>query len=248
MLNARDIRGEYMDILKKENYNFEDLKHIVKILRSENGCPWDAEQTHESIRNNFIEEVYEAAEAIDENNPELLKEELGDVLLQVLMHARISEESGGFDIDGVCDGICKKLILRHPHVFGGTAEPGAADTADKVLGRWENIKIEEKGLTDPQQYLKNTPKTLPALMRAEKIYKRAVKSKLIKPKNIEKKSVKHAINVLNTEINGNIETNAFETLGRIFFELAGLSSELGINPEQALYFYTEQFIKNLSTK
>ncbi|MBE6898947.1 MAG: nucleoside triphosphate pyrophosphohydrolase, partial [Ruminococcaceae bacterium] len=102
---------------KKESYNVEDLRRIVEHLRSEEGCPWDREQTHESIRQDLLEETYEAAEAIDLQDTELLKEELGDVLLQVVFHSRMEEEKGSFDFDAVCDGICRKLITRHPHVF-----------------------------------------------------------------------------------------------------------------------------------
>ena len=106
-----------MNFTEKENYNFNDLVEIVKILRAPDGCPWDREQTHKSIRSNFIEETYEAVEAIDTDDLDLLKEELGDVLLQVALHAEIESEQGTFDINDVCDGICKKLIIRHPHVF-----------------------------------------------------------------------------------------------------------------------------------
>ena len=107
-----------MVFTEKPRYDFNDLVEIVKILRAPGGCPWDRAQTHKSIRNNFIEETYEAVEAIDNSDAELLKEELGDVLLQVALHAEIEREGGGFDMDDVCDGICKKLIIRHPHVFG----------------------------------------------------------------------------------------------------------------------------------
>ena len=103
------------DFVKKERYSIEDLLEIMSLLRSENGCPWDKEQTHQSIRQNFIEETYEAVEAIDTDDTELLKEELGDVLLQVVFHAVMEEEDGRFDINDVADGICKKLIIRHPH-------------------------------------------------------------------------------------------------------------------------------------
>ena len=107
-----------IDFEKKSSYGVEDLREIVRILRAPGGCPWDREQDHHSIRRNLLEEAYEAAEAIDEGNPEHLQEELGDVLLQVVFHARMEEEQGGFDLDDVADGICKKLIYRHPHVFG----------------------------------------------------------------------------------------------------------------------------------
>ena len=228
-----------MAILKKENYNFEDLKEIVRVLRSESGCPWDREQTHKSMRNNFIEEVYEAVEAIDENRPELLKEELGDVLVQIVMHANISEEAGGFDIDGVCDEICKKLILRHPHVFGETPAAGA-DTPEQVLANWEEIKIKEKGLENTREYLESTAKSLPALIRAEKIYKRAVKRGVSEPADISGKLEQLSEDIKNMK-------NAAD-FGRILFDVAALASELDISSEQALYDYNEQLIRTIYQK
>lgn len=126
-----------MDFKEKENYKFNDLIEIVKILRSPSGCPWDREQTHKSIRSNFIEETYEAVEAIDTDDKELLKEELGDVLLQVVLHSEIESEEKGFTIDDVCAGICKKLIIRHPHVFGSRRRRHNR-TGAKKLGRNQN--------------------------------------------------------------------------------------------------------------
>ena len=119
----------------------EDLLKIMEMLRGEGGCPWDREQTHQSIRKNMIEEAYETAEAIDLGDAVMLREELGDVLMQVVFHARISQEEGGFSFDDVCDGICKKLILRHPHIFGSVQ---VSDSAE-VLKNWDAIKKEEKG-------------------------------------------------------------------------------------------------------
>ncbi len=124
----------------KDKYGVYDLYKLVGVLRGENGCPWDKVQTHESIRNNFIEEVYEACEAIDEKSTEHLREELGDVLLQVMFHASIDEDAGHFDIDDAADECCKKLILRHPHVFGDVQVSGS----DEVLVNWDNIKRVEK--------------------------------------------------------------------------------------------------------
>jgi len=229
-----------MDI-KKESYNFEDLREILKILRSPDGCPWDREQTHESIRNEFIEEVYEAVEAIDTANPELLCEELGDVLLEVMFHSRISEEAGGFNLDDVCDGICKKLILRHPHVFGDAT----ADSVEQVLSNWEDIKIKEKGLDDPREYLESAAKSLPALLRAAKIYKRAIKRGLVEAENCGENLESDIKNI--AKINSG-NTELFETIGRVLFNIAGLASELDINAEHALYDYSEQFIKRILTK
>ena len=120
----------------KPSYDFQDLIEIVRILRHPGGCPWDQEQTHQSIRRNFIEEACEAAEAIDEDDPEHLKEELGDVLLQVLFHTSIEEDAGRFDLNDVADGVCKKLIYRHPHVFGNVT----VGSTGEVLSNWEELK------------------------------------------------------------------------------------------------------------
>ncbi len=160
-----------MEFELKEIYNFEDLLNIVKILRSENGCPWDKEQTHHSIRNNFIEEVYEVVEAIDTDDVVLLKEELGDVLLHVVFHAELETENGGFDINAVCDGICKKLIFRHPHVFSNTLANSTAD----VLANWEELKSKEKGYSTITESMQNIATTLPATMRATKLRNKASK-------------------------------------------------------------------------
>ena len=130
-----------VDYQQKKHYSIDDLIEIVKLLRGEGGCPWDREQTHESIRSDFIEETCEAIEAIDLKDTELLREELGDVLLQVVFHCRIEEENGTFRFDDVCDEICKKLIIRHPHVFGDVL----ADTTDQVLKNWDAIKMKTKG-------------------------------------------------------------------------------------------------------
>ena len=137
----------------KPTYNVEDLRQIVALLRAPGGCPWDGAQTHESLRRNFIEEAYEVAEAIDEASPAHLKEELGDVLLQVLFHASIEEDAGRFNLDEVADGICKKLIFRHPHVFG----QGGEGTPDS----WEALKRQEKGQTTETETLQAVAKSLP---------------------------------------------------------------------------------------
>ena len=149
----------------KEKYNFDDLVKIMKVLRGPDGCPWDAEQTHESIRKNFIEETYEAVEAIDNGDRDLLKEELGDVLLQVIYHAAMEEEAGVFNIDDVCHDVVYKLVVRHPHIFGDVK----ADTAEEVLSNWEKIKQQQKGQETATETLKSVPKVLPALMRSTKV-------------------------------------------------------------------------------
>ena len=129
-----------MEFEYKDKYNVNDLVKIVKILRSPNGCPWDKVQTHQTIRQDFIEEVYEAAEAIDENDIEHLREELGDVLLQVVFHCVLEEEKDNFTLEDAADDVCHKMILRHPHVFGDEK----AETPEEALDIWKRVKAEEK--------------------------------------------------------------------------------------------------------
>ena len=142
-------------------YGVEDLKRIVKILRSPEGCPWDREQTHESIRSNFLEETHEAIEAINNGDVPALREELGDVLMQVTLHTQIATELGEFTFDDVVDEVCRKLIVRHPHVFGNVQ----ADTSEQVLANWEVIKSEEKERVTVTDKLRAIPPMLPALMQ-----------------------------------------------------------------------------------
>lgn len=156
----------------EERYGIEDLLEIMQTLRGENGCPWDREQDHRSIRSNVIEEAYEVADAIDRSDPSALCEELGDLLLQVVFHARMEEEAGGFDFNDVCDGICKKLILRHPHVFADVK----VDSSSQVLDNWEAIKKVEKHQESFTDTLSSVPVAFPAVMRAQKVQKRACKA------------------------------------------------------------------------
>ena len=161
------------DFTFRDRYSPEDLRRIVEILRNpDGGCPWDIEQTHSSIRKNFIEETYEACDAIDRKDDEALCEELGDVLLQVLLHARMAEERGAFSLDDVADGEAKKLIYRHPHVFSDVTVSGSAE----VLSNWDVLKKAEKRQKDLKDELDAVPRTFPALMRGEKLSKRAVKA------------------------------------------------------------------------
>lgn len=151
---------------EKQQYTADDLAAIIAILREpEGGCPWDKVQTHTSIRMNFLEEAYEAVDAIDLNDPELLCEELGDVMMQVVFHAQIEREAGHFTFDEVCDGVCRKLIERHPHIFGG----------DESIKDWDSLKNKEKGRLTLADDLESVPKALPALMRAAKLQKRAAR-------------------------------------------------------------------------
>lgn len=221
----------------KEYYKFEDLVDIVEILRSENGCPWDREQTHESIRQNFIEEVYEAIEAIDTNDMPLLREELGDVLLQIVLHAQMERELGTFDMDAVCDEICKKLIVRHPHVFGDVV----AETTNEVLSNWDAIKKETKGQKTQSEVLTSVAMSLPSLMRAQKVQKRASKVGFDWPDAMgafekiaeETEELKEAIVC---------ESNQEEELGDLLFAVVNVARHIHVDAERALEKATEKFI------
>ena len=161
-----------VDFECKPRYDIQDLLRIMELLRSPDGCPWDRAQTHQSIRRGMLEEAYEAAEAIDTDNAALLKEELGDVLMQVVFHAGIEADAGRFDMDDVCDGVVKKLLYRHPHVFGD----GQAETADTVPASWEQLKRQEKGQKTTADALDAVARSLPGLWRAEKIQKKAAEA------------------------------------------------------------------------
>ena len=161
-----------VDFQCKNRYGFEDLLEVMRLLRAPGGCPWDAEQTHASIRRDFLEETYEALDAIDREDPVDMCEELGDMLLQVVFHTQIETEQGRFTMDDVVDGVCKKMIFRHPHVFGGTME---ADTSEQVLVNWEMLKRKEKDQRTTADAIEAVPHTLPALWRAEKVQKKTAK-------------------------------------------------------------------------
>ncbi len=218
----------------KENYTVDDLRRLVAVLRHPGGCPWDGEQTHESIRRNFIEEAYEVAEAIDEKSPAHLKEELGDVLLQVLFHASIEEDAGRFDLDDVADGICKKLIFRHPHVFGGAAE-----------SNWEELKRQEKGQTTYTATLQSVARSLPGLWRAEKLQTKAAKA------GFEWPDVQGAMDKLAEELDElrtavRDKSNVEEELGDLLFAAVKVGRFFQIDPEDALAGTCEKFIRRFA--
>ena len=226
-----------VDFQYKDSYGVKDLEEIVRILRAPGGCPWDAEQTHQSIRRNFLEEAYEAVEAIDEDSPEHLEEELGDVLLQVVMHARMEEEAGRFNLDGVADGICKKLIYRHPHVFGDVSVSGTGE----VLSNWEALKRKEKGQATNTDALEAVARSLPALWRAEKVQKKARKAGFDWP------DVSGALDKLTEELSELKEAvanggNVAEELGDLLFSAVNAARFLKVDPEDALNGATDKFI------
>jgi len=221
--------------------NTENLQRLIEViakLRSSEGCPWDREQTHQSLRQNFIEETYEAVDAIDENNMKELKEELGDVLLQVVLHSQIASEAGEFNIDDVAKNITEKLIRRHPHVFSDVEVSGT----EEVLTNWEEIKKQEK--PERTSVLSGISKSQPALMTAYKISKKAVKVGFEWP-SIE--SLKDCIKSEFKEFDeaaklGNKEQMEDE-LGDILFSIVNLARWYHIEPEVALSKANKKFIK-----
>ncbi|HPY84195.1 nucleoside triphosphate pyrophosphohydrolase [Ruminococcus sp. XPD3002] len=228
---------------QKDHYSIDDLLDIVRLLRGEGGCPWDREQTHESIKSDFIEETCEAIEAIDLKDTELLREELGDVLLQVVFHCRIEEETGSFTFDDICDGICKKLIIRHPHVFGDVL----AENTDQVLKNWDAIKMETKGQESYTETLKSVAKSLPALMRAQKVGKRAMRA------GMDFRCADDAIACISNEkaeldsaVAEGDKQHIYEEMGDLLFSCVNAARHLGIDAEQALKDSTEKFIKRFS--
>lgn len=224
-------------LLEKDNYDIDDLVTVVEVLRSEEGCPWDREQTHKSIRKDFIEETYEVIEAIDTEDPVLLREELGDVLLQVVFHTEIEKENGVFDIKDVANDICVKLIHRHPHVFGDVI----AETSDKVLQNWEVIKSEEKERITITDKLRSIPPMLPALMRAEKVGKKASCFDFSNADEVMLK-VKEELSELEEAIAENNKNNIEEEMGDLIFSVVSLCRKLGVEPEVALNKATDKFI------
>lgn len=226
-------------LLNKEHYDFYDLCDVMEILRAPGGCPWDREQTHESIRQNFIDETYEAIEGIDTRDRELLCEELGDVMMQVVFHAQIDKEEGGFDIGDVTDGVVKKLIYRHPHVFADTV----AETSDAVLVNWEKLKAKEKHRDTVTSTLESVPKPLPALMRAEKVGKKAAKVgfDFECAEDAAKKIVEETEEFLNAP-----ENMREEELGDLLFAVVNTARKYGISAELALTRATDKFISRFA--
>ncbi|MBP9989643.1 MAG: nucleoside triphosphate pyrophosphohydrolase [Ruminococcus sp.] len=223
----------------KDKYNFYDLVKIMKALRAEGGCAWDRAQTHESIKKNLIEETYETIEAINKKNPEMLCEELGDMLMQVVFHAEMEDEIGNFDIDDVADGNCKKLIERHPHVFGEIK----ADTVDDVLTTWDAVKRKTKGQKTTSQAIDSVPRELPALMRADKIQSKASKA------GFDWDEVGGALDKLNEEIkelreavSHNDKDEINEELGDVLFSVVNVSRFVDIDAEESLTASTDKFV------
>ena len=224
-------------VSKEAPYTYEDLITVVELLRSEGGCPWDMEQTHKSIRNDFIEETYEVIEAIDTEDPALLREELGDVLLQVVFHARIEEEQDVFGMPEVANDICAKLIHRHPHVFGTVEVENSAE----VLRNWEAIKGEEKQRITMTDKLRAIPPMYPALMRAQKVGKKAACFDFETTQAVYDKLDEEIAEVKAAAASGDADAVA-EELGDLLLTVTSLARKLGVKSEEALFHATNKFI------
>ena len=227
-----------MNFTEKESFDFNDLVEIMKFLRAPGGCPWDMVQTHESIRSNFIEETYEVIEAIDTKDSELLKEELGDVLLQVVFHAEMSAEENDFDINDVINGICKKLVVRHPHVFGDVKADNSAD----ALKSWDDVKMQTKSQKKQSEAMDSVSKALPSLMRAAKIQQKAAKvgfdwDDVSGPLD----KIVEETNELKTAIQNGDAENQAEELGDLLFSVVNVSRFLKVDSEKALYDACDKF-------
>ena len=221
----------------KDKYTLEDFRTIMAILRGEDGCPWDKVQTHESIQRDLLEEAYETVTAIDAGDMENLQEELGDLQMQVLFHARIEEEKGGFTFDDVCDGACKKLIRRHPHVFGKLE----LDTPEEVLVTWDEVKRQEKAQTSTSEAMKSVAAGLPALWRAEKVQKKAKKEGFDWP---DWRGARDKLSEELGELDEAIEKGerVEEELGDVLAAAVNLARLLKIDPEKALNGSTDRFV------
>ena len=230
------IEQEILTLMKKDRYDFADLTAITRILRSEKGCPWDREQDHHSVRSSMIEETYEVIEAIDTDDPVLLREELGDAMFQVMFHAQIEAEKNSFDVSDVVDDICKKMIHRHPHVFGTVQ----ADTSDAVLQNWEVIKTEEKQRNTLSDKLRAIPPMMPALMRASKVSKKAGRTEHV----TEEELIDDLVERL-TSLKAQNADASEATIGEILLQVVDLSRVLCVDAELALTRKIDRFIDEI---
>ena len=213
-------------------YTADDLVRIITLLRDPvNGCPWDKVQTHTSIRMNFLEEAYEAVDALDLDDPVLMCEELGDVLMQVAFHTCIEQENGRFTWEQVCDGVCQKLIERHPNIFG--TQPGYEGITD-----WDALKNKEKGRRTLADDLESVPRAMPALMRAAKLQKRAARHGAA-PQGSDAAALTAAAERLQTAEPAGAQ--AEQAVGELLFAAANLARQAGVDPEQALQKANEAF-------
>jgi len=230
-----------VDFESKLRYDVYDLRNLMSLLRSPDGCPWDSEQTHESIRRNLLEEAYEAAEAIDNGDTDNLVEELGDVLMQVVFHADIAGDTGRFTLDDIADAACRKLIRRHPHVFGDVK----ARNGNESLAFWDDIKRGEKSQDTVSDAMTSVAHSLPALWRAEKIQKKAAKVGFDWPDHTgATDALRGELGELEDAIasGGDVEGE----LGDILFSAVNVARFFSIDPEQALGAASDKFISRFT--
>lgn len=219
-----------LDWSPRAPYTAEQLLEILHILRDpESGCPWDKVQTHASIRKNFLEETCEALEAIDADDPQMMREELGDVLMQVAFHAVIEEERGRFTFEDVCREVCEKLVFRHPNIFASSAAENAG------INGWDALKNKEKGRTTLADELDTVPATLPALMRAQKLQKRAARC------GVAEKDPEQARQALQQAVKNWDETSSAQAAGDLLFAAANAMRLAGVDAEEALTFASRRF-------
>ena len=231
-----------VDFQCKRRYGWADFLEIMRLLRAPGGCPWDAEQTHGSIRRNFLEETYEVLDALDRDDPHGMCEELGDILMQVALHTQMEAERGRFTMGDVVDGVSKKLVYRHPHVFGGTR----ADTAEEVLVNWEALKRTEKGQRSTTDAIEAVPHTLPALWRAEKIGSKTAKagfdwSSALSALGKLEEEVRELREALEAGAAADEPHGVREELGDLLFITAKVAQMSGVDPEDALHRACDKF-------
>ena len=231
-----------VDFQCKRRYDWEDFLRIMRLLRSPGGCPWDAEQTHQSIRRNFLEETYEALDALDRDDPVDMCEELGDVLMQVVFHATIEEERCRFTMADVVDGVAQKMVYRHPHVFGTVH----VDNSDQVLVNWEKLKRTEKGQASTADAIEAVPHTLPALWRAEKVQKKAAKAGFdwddpLRALDKLEEEVRELRAAMEAGKAPDAPHGIREELGDVLFMAAKIGQMTGTDPEDALHRSCDKF-------
>ncbi|NLU52549.1 MAG: nucleoside triphosphate pyrophosphohydrolase [Clostridiaceae bacterium] len=226
--------------MEDKRYSFKDLLDIMTRLRAPDGCPWDREQDHKSLKRYLIEESYEVLEAIDEENPDKLKDELGDLLLQVVFHAQIAKEAGTFDMDDVIDGVCKKMVSRHRHVFGDEE----AQNSDDVMKIWEEVKKSEKGHKTQTQVLKDVPSNLPALMRSFKVQQKAAQVGFDWDNTEDAfKKILEETNELSQAYKQGDPAYIEEEIGDLLFAVVNVARFLKVQPELALTATVNKFIR-----
>ncbi len=237
------LTSVYVPAAKRQGYDINDLLEIMRVLRGEKGCPWDREQDRQSLKPYLLEEAYEVLDAIKKEDMSLLKEELGDLLLQVVFHAQIADEEGEFDFSEVVDGICEKLIRRHPHVFGGQR----ARDSDGALDRWEASKRKEKGVRGYTSALMNIPRTLPSLMRSYKVQQKAALAGFDwdRIEDVMAK-VKEELSELEEVYKSGEMSRIKEELGDLLFAVVNLARFENIRPELALRETVEKFIQRFA--